>query len=137
MAARGEFMAKLRDHGLALSALNCSGNPLHPGELGRQHQEVTSKTIRLAGMLGVESARQFLERSYRFISGASLGQAGESQSEEVDRRRHLFRETMSEARLWLGEGQNRRQLAVDQQPAQEKHPRLRICSDAEQLLVVP
>ena len=33
-AARGEFMAKLRDHGLALSALNCSGNPLHPGELG-------------------------------------------------------------------------------------------------------
>ena len=31
---RGEFMAKLRDHGLSLSALNCSGNPLHPGELG-------------------------------------------------------------------------------------------------------
>ena len=53
-AARGEFMAKLRDHGLALSALNCSGNPLHPGERGRQHQAVTSKTIRLAGMLGVE-----------------------------------------------------------------------------------
>jgi sugar phosphate isomerase/epimerase len=52
--ARAEFMAKLRDHGLALSALNCSGNPLHPGELGRQHQEVTSRTIRLAGLLGVE-----------------------------------------------------------------------------------
>jgi hypothetical protein len=32
----------------------CSGDPLHPGELGRQHQQVTSKTIRLAGMLGVE-----------------------------------------------------------------------------------
>src|SRR6185437_12432972 len=53
-AMRGEFIAKLRDHGLMLSALNCSGNPLHPGELGRQHQAVTSKTIRLAGMLGVE-----------------------------------------------------------------------------------
>jgi sugar phosphate isomerase/epimerase len=52
--ARNEFMAKLRDHGLALSALNCSGNPLHPGEHGRRHQEVTSKTIRLAGLLGVE-----------------------------------------------------------------------------------
>ncbi len=53
-AARGEFMAKLRDHGLTLSALNCSGNPLHPGEHGRQHQALTSKTIRLAGLLGVE-----------------------------------------------------------------------------------
>src|SRR5678815_882325 len=50
--ARTEFMAKLRGHGLSLSALNCSGNPLHPGDLGRQHQAVTSKTIRLAGMLG-------------------------------------------------------------------------------------
>src|SRR5579871_3771420 len=52
-AARQEFMAKLRDHGLSLSALNCSGNPLHPGEHGRQHQAVTSKTIRLAGLMGV------------------------------------------------------------------------------------
>lgn len=51
---RGEFMAKLRDHGLSLSALNCSGNPLHPGEPGKQHQAVTSKTVRLAGLLGVE-----------------------------------------------------------------------------------
>jgi sugar phosphate isomerase/epimerase len=51
---RDEFQAKLRGHGIALSALNCSGNQLHPGELGKRHQEVTSKTIRLAGMLGVE-----------------------------------------------------------------------------------
>jgi sugar phosphate isomerase/epimerase len=51
---RAEFLAKLRDHGLALSALNCSGNPLHPGEPGKRHQVVTSKTIRLAGMLGVD-----------------------------------------------------------------------------------
>ena len=53
-ARRDEFMAKLRGHGITLSALNCSGNPLHPGELGKRHQEVTSKTIRLAGILGVE-----------------------------------------------------------------------------------
>ena len=52
--ARGEFMARLRDHGLSLSALNCSGNPLHPGETGRRHQEVTRKTIALASLLGVE-----------------------------------------------------------------------------------
>jgi sugar phosphate isomerase/epimerase len=32
--ARAEFAAKVRDHDLATSALNCSGNPLHPGELG-------------------------------------------------------------------------------------------------------
>jgi sugar phosphate isomerase/epimerase len=51
--ARGDFAAKLRDHGLSLSALNCSGNPLHPGDVGRRHREVTAKTIRLAGLLGV------------------------------------------------------------------------------------
>jgi sugar phosphate isomerase/epimerase len=53
-AERDDFTAKLCDHGLSLSALNCSGNPLHPGELGRRHQEVTTKTIRLAGLLGVD-----------------------------------------------------------------------------------
>jgi sugar phosphate isomerase/epimerase len=52
-AARNAFADAVRDFGLAISALNCSGNPLHPGESGRQHREVTSQTIRLAGMLGV------------------------------------------------------------------------------------
>ena len=52
-AARPAFTDRLRDHGLAISALNCSGNPLHPGENGKRHREVTSQTIRLAGMLGV------------------------------------------------------------------------------------
>jgi sugar phosphate isomerase/epimerase len=51
--ARNAFVDSVRDFGLAISALNCSGNPLHPGESGRQHREVTSQTIRLAGMLGV------------------------------------------------------------------------------------
>ncbi|HTW72068.1 MAG TPA: sugar phosphate isomerase/epimerase [Acetobacteraceae bacterium] len=52
-ASRQAFAARLRDHGLAISALNCSGNPLHPGESGQRHREVTSQTIRLAGLLGV------------------------------------------------------------------------------------
>src|SRR5206468_13006913 len=52
--AREEFMVRLRDHGLLISALNCSGNPLHPGETGGRHREVTRKTIALASLLGVE-----------------------------------------------------------------------------------
>ncbi len=52
--ARREFMARLTAHGIALSALNCSGNPLHPGEHGRRHREVTEKTIKLASLMGVE-----------------------------------------------------------------------------------
>ncbi len=52
--AREAFRAKLRAHGMAISALNCSGNPLHPGDSGAAHREITSKTIRLAGLLGVD-----------------------------------------------------------------------------------
>lgn len=52
-AARADFLAKLGDHGLEISALNCSGNPLHPGEGGARHDAVTRQTIRLAGLLGV------------------------------------------------------------------------------------
>jgi sugar phosphate isomerase/epimerase len=53
-AARREFVAKLDDRGISISALNCSGNPLHPGERGRRHDEVTRKTIELAGLMGVD-----------------------------------------------------------------------------------
>ncbi len=52
-AARSAFLRDLAAHGLSLSALNCSGNPLHPGASGAQHRAVTNKTIRLAGLLGV------------------------------------------------------------------------------------
>ena len=52
--ARREFRAKLDALGLGISALNCSGNPLHPGDHGRRHADVTRKTIRLAGVLGVD-----------------------------------------------------------------------------------
>src|SRR5580704_15653172 len=50
---RDDFMGRVAAHGLAISALNCSGNPLHPGARGEAHRALTSKTIRLAGMLGV------------------------------------------------------------------------------------
>jgi sugar phosphate isomerase/epimerase len=52
--ARQEFIAKLRERAIEISALNCSGNPLHPGEIGARHREVTRKTIALAGLLRVE-----------------------------------------------------------------------------------
>jgi len=52
--ARRTFMTALERRGLAISALNCSGNSLHPGEIGRRHDAVTRDTIRLAGLLGVE-----------------------------------------------------------------------------------
>ena len=52
-AERADFLAVLRGLNLSISALNCSGNPLLPGEAGAAHRKVTSKTIRLAGLLGV------------------------------------------------------------------------------------
>jgi sugar phosphate isomerase/epimerase len=51
---RREFLAKLADRGLSISALNCSGNPLHPGAEGRRQHEVTVKTFQLARLLGVD-----------------------------------------------------------------------------------
>lgn len=51
--ARRNFLAKLRDHNLTISALNCSGNPLAPGEAGKAHDSVTRKTFQLANLLGI------------------------------------------------------------------------------------
>ena len=52
--ARREFNARLDAHGIAISALNCSGNPVHPGDVGRRHDAVTRKTIKLASLMGVD-----------------------------------------------------------------------------------
>jgi sugar phosphate isomerase/epimerase len=52
--ARREFLAKVADHGLAISALNCSGNPLFPGAEGARQHDVTLKTFRLAKLLGID-----------------------------------------------------------------------------------
>ena len=51
---RREFQAKLADRGLSISALNCSGNPLHPGAEGERQHAVTLKTFELAQLLGVD-----------------------------------------------------------------------------------
>jgi sugar phosphate isomerase/epimerase len=53
-SARREFKARLDAHGIGISALNCSGNPLHPGDAGKRHDAVTRKTIKLASLMGVE-----------------------------------------------------------------------------------
>lgn len=51
---RRDLKAKLKDHGVSLSALNCSGNPLDPGPNGKKHDQVTRDTIKLASLMGVE-----------------------------------------------------------------------------------
>ena len=50
---RSNFVAKLREHGLEISALNCSGNPLAPGERGKSHDVVVRNTMKLAQLIGV------------------------------------------------------------------------------------
>ena len=49
--------ARSADNGIAISALNCSGNPVHPGDEGRRHDEVTRKTIKLASLMERRSRR--------------------------------------------------------------------------------
>lgn len=51
---RDAFLGALKKRGMGIAALNCSGNPLDPGELGKNHREATEKTMRLAGLLGVK-----------------------------------------------------------------------------------
>ena len=50
---RANFVAKIRDHGLEISALNCSGNQLAPGELGKTNDRVVRNTMKLAQLIGV------------------------------------------------------------------------------------
>ena len=52
-AARVELLQALDGRGLRLSALNASAFPLHP-RLGPAHVELTRRTFRLAGLLGVD-----------------------------------------------------------------------------------
>ncbi|UOF90960.1 sugar phosphate isomerase/epimerase [Fodinisporobacter ferrooxydans] len=51
---RNEFLNSLEKRNIKLCALNCSGNPLDPGKLGKEHREVTDKTMELANLLGVK-----------------------------------------------------------------------------------
>ncbi len=53
--ARKHLLDDLSRRGLVLSALNCSGNPLHPvAEMARHDAEVIRDTVRLAGALGLD-----------------------------------------------------------------------------------
>lgn len=48
------FRQELDKREMAIAALNCSGNPLAPGELGKKHSASSYKTVELAGKLGVK-----------------------------------------------------------------------------------
>lgn len=48
------FMQELEKRGMEISALNCSGNPLAPGELGERHTKTSRETVLLAEKLGVK-----------------------------------------------------------------------------------
>ena len=49
-----DFKQKLQDHGMAISALSCHGNPLHPDpQRARHDSEINRQTILLAEKLGV------------------------------------------------------------------------------------
>jgi len=52
-AARKEYLAKVKDHGLEISGLNCNGNPLAPGASGRAHDAVLRKTLELSAKMGI------------------------------------------------------------------------------------
>ena len=52
--ARDTFQNKLSDHGLNISALNCSGNQLAPGQHGEAHDGVVRKTFPLAELLDID-----------------------------------------------------------------------------------
>ena len=49
-----DFKALLSDYNVEIVALNCSGNPLDPGELGEEHRNITEKTFELAEKLDVK-----------------------------------------------------------------------------------
>lgn len=52
---RDEMKGMLKDYGITISAFNCSGNPLAPGEWGKREDEVTRKTFRLSELFGLET----------------------------------------------------------------------------------
>jgi sugar phosphate isomerase/epimerase len=51
---RVKFLSVLKQNELALAALNCSGNQLHPID-GERHSEVLYETVRVAELLGVDT----------------------------------------------------------------------------------
>lgn len=53
--ARGEYLALYEEAGVALTALNCNGNPLHADpEVRTKHAEDLRRSIKVAALLGVK-----------------------------------------------------------------------------------
>ena len=52
---RAELLDTLAAHDLSISALNCSGNPLFPGEKGVKDRAVATGTFQLAEQLGLKT----------------------------------------------------------------------------------
>ena len=46
----------LATYQVEIVALNCSGNPLDPRDIGKQHREITINTFKLAEILGVKNS---------------------------------------------------------------------------------
>jgi sugar phosphate isomerase/epimerase len=53
-SVREVLIGKVRDRGLEISALNCSGNQLHPGKIGTDDSKLAYKAIELAELLAVD-----------------------------------------------------------------------------------
>jgi len=49
-----QFRHQLAQREIRIVALNCSGNPLAPGELGEKHTKSSYRAVELAGKLGVK-----------------------------------------------------------------------------------
>ncbi len=54
-AKREAFLAEIEARGLAISALNCSGNPLIDTPMGHAHSRTMRDTMVLAGKMGVDT----------------------------------------------------------------------------------
>jgi len=60
VSRHNDFLKKLNDNGLSISALSCHGNPLHPmAELRARFIETSRRTILLAEKLGVQTVIDF------------------------------------------------------------------------------
>lgn len=53
-SARDRLLGMVRERGLEISALNCSGNQVHPGAIGPNDSKLAYDTVELAGLLGVQ-----------------------------------------------------------------------------------
>ena len=51
---RDEMKGMLHDYGISISAFNCSGNPLAPGDWGKREDAVTRKCFRLSEYFGLD-----------------------------------------------------------------------------------